>query len=79
MKFFKLFSRKPKKATQETPTIPSLKSEELWQFIQKPSGTENDETRASDLVDLWANAKASAESATHSTDQGDKDWALTAA
>ncbi|MFK8055217.1 MAG: hypothetical protein AB8F78_03765 [Saprospiraceae bacterium] len=73
MKFFQLFSRKPKTTSNETPTIPSLKSEELWQFIQKPEGVSAD-TRAADLSDIWAKAQDAAASATRGT--GEVEWAM---
>jgi len=53
--------------TNKEASISSLKSEALWQFIQKPEGTDRSTTRAADLAALWANAQQAADRASRDT------------
>jgi len=77
MKLFQFLSRKNETSTNNDPTISSLKSEELWQFIQRPEGIENAETRAADLADIWAKAQSAASRAARGTGNASRDWVLT--
>ncbi len=72
MKFFQFLSRKPHLSTSNDPTISSLKSEELWQFIEKPEGSEQASSRAEDLADIWAKAQEAASRAARGTGQNQK-------
>jgi len=76
MKLFQFLSRKNETSTNNDPTISSLKSEELWQFIQRPEGIENADTCAAELADIWAEAKSAASRASRSTGEASQEWAI---
>jgi hypothetical protein len=63
MKLIQLSSLKPQPSTDNVPTISSLKSEELWQFIEKPEGSDQSNSLADDFAEIWANAQEAADRA----------------
>lgn len=76
MKLLQLFSSKKSTSTNNTPEISSLKSEELWQFVQRPEGGADAESRASDLRAIWENAQESTDRAARATGKSAQEWAL---
>jgi len=76
MKMLQLFCRKTSVPTNSTPTISSLKSEELWQFIERPEGGVNADSRASDLAAIWENAYAVSALETSGTGHSSQHWAI---
>lgn len=74
MKLLKFFSKESKASEEDVPTIDSLKSDELWQFIERPAGGDNADARIADLKSIWDDAQKAAENADRSNAQ--QDWVI---
>jgi hypothetical protein len=74
MKFFEKLNRwtNPQPANN-VPVIDSLKSDELWKFVQKPQGDAEAQAKAEELRALWLKAQ---QEATEARSSGNTDWAI---
>ena len=70
------FSNKTKTSDQDVPTIDSLKSDELWKFIERPAGGDNADARIADLKSIWNDAQEAAEKASRGSRKGPENWVL---